>query len=190
MKIEDIESLHEKPKENFHRKTGETNIEIVKDAETAEDKEVREIETSNAELVLTITPSVSEKTSTGQVAKKLAEMLYNGVSKETALKTLGIEEFEVDTRKLAIEANSFLVQNYTFPDEARRMIVKAALNKLLTDAILAGDIDTALKASKQIASDPDVGLTAPPQNVVNISLEKVNEALNKASERDEFKFDD
>jgi hypothetical protein len=70
------------------------------------------------------------------------------------------------------------------------MIVKAALNKLLTDAILAGDIDTALKASKQIASDPDVGLTAPPQNVVNISLEKVNEALNKASERDEFKFDD
>jgi hypothetical protein len=190
MKIEDIESLQEPLDENFRKKPGDPKFDPVKESEAAADTEVKEIETRDADLVLTITPSVSEKTSTGQVAKKLAEMLYNGVSREVALKTLGVEDHEIDARQLAIEANSFIVQNYTFPDEARRMVVKATLNKLLTDAIMTGDIDTVLKATKQIASDPDVGLTAPPQNVVNISLEKVNEALNKANDRDEFKFDD
>jgi hypothetical protein len=89
-----------------------------------------------------------------------------------------------------IQTNAQLLINYAIPDEARRLVVKASLNKVLTDALQVGDNELILKAAKQIASDPDVGLTAPPQNIVNISLEKAQNALEKASEREEFNFDE
>jgi hypothetical protein len=156
-----------------------------------EKSEVLEIEQEpNSIIVISHTPASSEKTATGQIAKKLIELINNGVSKDVAMKTLGVEAHQINLRELMVETNAQLLRDYSIPDEARRMVVKASLNKVLTEAIQAGDIDSILKASKQIASDPDVGLTAPPQQTINISLDKAAEALNKANEREEFKFDE
>lgn len=155
-----------------------------------ENSEVMEIEpTENSIVVISHTPAASDKTATGQVAKKLIEMINQGVSKENALKALGVEGHEVNLRELMVETNAQLLSNYSIPDEARRLIVKASLNKLLTNALQTGDSELILKTTKQIASDPDVGLTAAPQQFINISLEKAQDALTKASDREEFDFD-
>jgi hypothetical protein len=190
MNNNEIESFLEPVDENYRKSSNAPNFDPKQDYVPPVDTEIKEIQSEDSALTVTVTPAVSEKTATGVVAKRLAEMLYNGATREQALKTLGIEEHELDTRELAVQANSILLSQYSFPDEARRLMVKASLNKLLTEAVMNNDIDTVLKAAKQIASDPDVGLTAAPQQVVNISLEKAKDALNIAVERKEFDFDE
>tara|TARA_R110000868_G_scaffold4119_19_gene25073 strand:- start:473 stop:1030 length:558 start_codon:yes stop_codon:yes gene_type:complete len=147
------------------------------------------IDTAPNAVSVSVNPAISEKSASGILAKRLAEMLYNGASKAEALKSLGVSDHEIDLRALAIETNSFLLKTYSFPDEARRLMVKAGLNKLFTEAMMSNDADTMLKAAKQIASDPDVGLNAPPQQIINISLEKAQQALETANTRPEFDFD-
>ena len=190
MKKDEIEQLHEPVDTNFANKPKDPVVsDFVKSIDDV-NNEFPVDETIGAKVIISHTPAVSEKSAQGQIAKKLAEMLYSGISKESAMKSLGVQPHEINMRELMIETNSFLLSTYTFPDEARRLMVKASLNKVLTEAIQSNDIDTILKASKQIASDPDVGLTAPPQNVINISLEKAQDALNKANERTEFDFNE
>jgi len=155
-----------------------------------ENSEVFPVEQIEHSIVVSHTPAASEKTATGQIAKKLIELINEGVSKENAMRALGVEAHQINLRELMIETNAQLLKNYSIPDETRRLLVKASLNKVLTEAIQAGDVDSILKSSKQIATDPDVGLTAPPQQIINISLDKAQEALNKATEREEFKFDE
>lgn len=148
-----------------------------------------EIKTDN-EITFTVNPDISEKTATGSVAKQVAEMMYKGATKDQALKVLGVEDHQVDLTELVRQTNMFLVKTYAFPDEARRQIVKAALNKVLTEAVADNDHEMIIKASKEIASDPDVGLKAPPQNVINISLDKVQDALNKADSIIDLNFEE
>lgn len=186
MKQSDIEKLHAPPDQKIVNPEFDNPETLV-----PENSEVLEIEQSeNSIVVISHTPAASEKTATGHIAKKLIELIAQGVTKENAMKALGVEAHQINLRELMVETNAQLLTNYAIPDETRRLMVKAALNKVLTEAIQAGDPETILKASKQIASDPDVGLTAAPQNVINISLDKAAEALNKANERDEFKFDE
>jgi hypothetical protein len=187
MNLDEIEKLQEPVDTQYRNKPKDGVIdEFNKPIDSVENTLPS---TSEVSITISHTPAVSEKKAQGQVAKKLAELLYSGVPSANALKALGVEEHDVNLRELAIETNSFLLQSYSFPDEARRLLVKASLNKLLTEALQNNDVDTILKASKQIASDPDVGLTAAPQQVINISLEKAQDALNKANDRPEFDFD-
>ena len=186
MNKSDIEKLHSPPDTkivNPEFDNPETLIPEISDVlEIAQEP--------NSIVVISHTPAASEKTATGQIAKKLIELINQGVNKENAMKALGIEAHQIDIRALMVETNAQLLRDFSIPDEARRLVVKASLNKILTEAIQAGDSEMVLKASKQIASDPDVGLTAAPQQVINISLDKAAEALNKANEREEFKFDE
>ncbi|CAB4142396.1 hypothetical protein UFOVP434_7 [uncultured Caudovirales phage] len=186
MTKDEIENLHEPVDKQFRNKEKDNTVEeFIKEVDdVCNDLDV----STSVPVVISHTPAASEKSAQGQIARKLAEMLYSGLSKDSALKALGVQPHEVDMRELAIETNSFLIKSFSFPDEARRLLVKASLNKVLTDALQKDDTETILKAAKQIASDPDVGLNAPPQQVINISLEKAQDALNKANERPEFDF--
>lgn len=119
--------------------------------------------------------------------EKFMQLIQQGVEPEEATRTTGLNRLNIPPRELVKVFTESTLGNYYMNDAVRRQLVKASANKILIDSMMKGDSDTALKAIKQISSDPDVGLTAAPQPVVNININEAKEALDAVKDI-EFDF--
>lgn len=122
------------------------------------------------------------------VAKKFAELVTEkGKSPAEAADLLGIKIDSAGAAQLRREVEG-VIRGYTMKPEAAKVLVRAARNKLLIDALGTSgheyDPKIALEAAKQIASDPDVGLTAAPVPAIQLQFGSIEELLTQIDVRD------
>jgi hypothetical protein len=122
------------------------------------------------------------------VAKKFAELVTEkGKSPNEAADLLGIKLDSAGAAQLRREVEG-VIRGYTMKPEAAKVLVRAARNKLLIDALGTSgheyDPKIALEAAKQIASDPDVGLTAAPVPAIQLQFGSIEELLTQIDVRD------
>ncbi len=122
------------------------------------------------------------------IAKKFAELVTEkGKSPAEAADLLGVKLDSAGATQLRREVEG-VIRGYTMKPEVAKALVRASRNKLLLDALGVGggeaDPKIALEAAKQIASDPDVGLNAPPVPLVQLSFGSIEELLTTISEKD------
>lgn len=122
------------------------------------------------------------------VAKKFAELVTEkGKSPAEAADLMGIKIDSAGAAQLRREVEG-VIRGYTMKPEAAKVLVRAARNKLLIDALGTDgheyDPKIALEAAKQIASDPDVGLTAAPVPMVQLQFGNIEELLSQIDVKD------
>lgn len=132
------------------------------------------------ESVALVVQAGNKKTAPRILAKKLGELIEAGATPEAAALELGLPPRALKNASLAEEFKK-LIANATFSADAQRAIVRAARIELLGKGLKAGleGAKIALEATKQIASDPQVGLTAPPQTTINLTFAKSGELMDK-----------
>lgn len=122
---------------------------------------------------------------TNKTAKRMVELVEQGKPPKEAARLLDIDLKDPDNWAIVDQVRG-LLRDYAAKPELDRELVratrrKAMLESLRPDATDEGpNFDIALKAANQIASDPEVGLTAAPQPVVSINigtLEKIIEGI-------------
>jgi hypothetical protein len=89
-------------------------------------------------------------------------------------------------RELVTKLTVNAIQTYQMNPGVDRELVRAVRRKVLIDEGLSetGDRKLALDAAKQIATDPDVGLNAPPQPIVQINLTELQTVIDKGAQVD------
>ena len=114
---------------------------------------------------ITLQSSGKRQKPTNKVAKKLVELIEEGHKPEKAARLLDLDLKSPDNWAIVDQVRG-LLRDYAAKPELDRELVratrrKAMLESLRPDATEDGpDFDIALKAANQIASDPEVGLTA------------------------------
>lgn len=73
-----------------------------------------------------------------------------------------------------------LVETHHLGPEAQKLVVRAARNAALRMGLEDGDPKTILAATKEMASDPALGLTGPQQQVVVVSLDAAKSLMEKS----------
>lgn len=126
--------------------------------------------------------SVPQKSRASVQAKRFLELISNGVLPNTAAENLNENLPELRKDATIRKGLKLLVEQSRFPAEVRKEMVRAGLNKLFMENINGSlkEQKVALEASKQIAKDPETGLTTPnigPQ--VHIDMGALTEMLQK-----------
>jgi hypothetical protein len=139
------------------------------------------------------TQTVITKKDGGVVAQKVVTLMQKGMSIEEASKTVGLDSAMLP-RQLVNSITLAAIQTYQLPAAVSRELVRAGRNKILIEEGFSkdGDKKLALEAMKQISSDPDVGLNAPPAPIVQINmgdLKKVIDTAGVVNEEDLFRDD-
>lgn len=105
-----------------------------------------------------------------EATRRVHALMKDGFSLEDAATQVGILR-PGGAKKVFRDMISALIMDYHIPAEVMREMVRAARVKiLLENTAPGGDSKIALDAAKQIASDPDVGLNAPPVPPVTINI--------------------
>jgi hypothetical protein len=122
--------------------------------------------------------------------RRLADLLAGGMDLDRAATRVGLGGLRGNQR-LRQEVLR-IVSEYYLPAVAQRELVRAARLRVLMDALQDGsDPALTLRAAREIASDPEVGLTAPPSPLVSIEisedlarvLEKIDAEESTSSEQ-------
>jgi hypothetical protein len=164
-----------------------STVEVIEN--TKNSLEVISEKVENSEPEIKLTEGKSPKTPNKNLAQQYVELKQTGMEEDKIFRTLGIPRKAISPADIQLEVfKKTLNENY-LKDELRRVLVKNSRNKVLADALLNQDNELILKAAKDIAGEPEIGLLAPPITQVNISLEKVQQALEKANVID-FEFED
>ena len=113
-------------------------------------------------------------------AKRFLEMVQDGQPMWYAARRQGTTIKQLLKRDGMREAVKKLMEEGSLPAAVRKQMVRDGLNKIFMQNV-EGDLKqqkVALAAAKQIASDPEVGLTAPPTNIgVNIDMRGVMDLM-------------
>lgn len=112
--------------------------------------------------------------------RRMAELIVSGTDVRRAAERVGLQH-AMRNAKLRNEILSKVVEYYV-PAAAQRELVRAARLHALMTAWEAGDTAGLLKAAREIASDPDVGLQAPPVPPVTIDIGDLADVLAKIRE--------
>jgi hypothetical protein len=125
------------------------------------------------------------KSNAGVVAQKISNLMQKGVPLSEAAKTMGLDA-KLMPRELVTKLTVNAIQTYQMTPGVDRELVRAVRRKVLIDEGLSetGDRKLALDAAKQIATDPDVGLNAPPQPIVQINLTELQTVIDKGAQVD------
>ncbi len=110
--------------------------------------------------------------------RKFNNLIESGVPPETAAKKVEKELVTFGNREEVIKKLQDIMVNFSFSADVVRAAVRASRMKVLIEALANEDPDMALKAAKQIASDPEVGLEAPPVTNVNLEIRAIKDLLD------------
>jgi len=138
---------------------------------------------------ITLEQRGKRNTPKSKVARKLVELVKEGATPDKAARLLDLDLKSPDNWAIVDQVRG-LLKDYAAKPELDRELVratrrKAMLESLRPDATEEGpNFDIALKAANQIASDPEVGLTAPPQPVVSINLQMLENILDSVKLED------
>lgn len=141
-----------------------------------------------------INGGIEGKAKPSTVVKKLIDMVEGGLTLEGAAKTMGLDKAVAKNQELKDQFQKLLLEA-SFSPEIARAVVRSSRLKILGDALAhglssvtpdgkqcppdVGMLKIALEADKQIASDPEVGLTQAPQVSVNINFEKSRDLIDR-----------
>ena len=123
----------------------------------------------------------------GTLARRAVDLMAEGNSPETALALAGASPAALQNRSLREQIKTLVGQEF-FTAELQRASLRqvdfASYIKLVTKGLAdfetSGDVAglaLAQKYSTMLRQDPEIGLTAPPQVVVNLDLKPVNKIL-------------
>lgn len=120
-----------------------------------------------------------------KIARRFAELVGEGKSPKAAAGILRVDLGDPGNYAVANEVQQ-LIRGYASRPEIDRELVRASRRKILIDAMTGQvpDHGLALDAAKQIASDPDVGLNAPPAPLVSLTFGSIEEILERLDEKD------
>jgi hypothetical protein len=135
------------------------------------------------------------KTAPKILARKLIDLIEGGTDPKLAGKELGLDRATLNQMVLSKQFQE-LLSTATFSADVQRAIVRAARLKMLGHSLATGmeawtdkfgkthagdegQLKIAAEMTKQIASDPEVGLTAAPQTTINLTFAKSSELLDK-----------
>lgn len=126
-----------------------------------------------------------------KLAKRFVELVKDeGKTPKQAAALLRVDLSDPGTYALATELQQ-LLKGYAAKPEMDRALVRAGRRKIALDAMGLGrdgavlsDPKIALEAFKQMASDPDVGLNAPPAPLVSLNFGSIEDLLDKMDEKD------
>jgi hypothetical protein len=112
------------------------------------------------------------------VAKSLVDLVASGKTPEAAAKRLGVSLTR--NEKLREAMTQLMVEAGGVPPHVQRELVRACRLKTMID--FADSPDEAkrglgLRAAREIASDPDVGLLQPPQVNVTVDVGRLEEVF-------------
>ena len=122
---------------------------------------------------------------TSKIARRFSELVARGTSPKAAANLLRIDLADPGSYAVADEVQK-LIRGYAARPEIDRELVRASRRKILIDAMTGENPDhgMALDAAKQIASDPDVGLNAPPAPLVSLTFGSIEDLLNNIDSKD------
>ena len=106
----------------------------------------------------------TEITAHYEVARQVADLMKQGLSVPAIEKEMHLT-LEGPNRNMAISEKLQKILVYEMNPDMRKRAVKARLNQVLIE----GDFDQAVKAAKEIANDPEVGL-APQQSGTQVGV--------------------
>jgi hypothetical protein len=118
-------------------------------------------------------------------ARKFVELVRD--QQKTPQEAASILNLDMKTLSTGPEFKHYcqiLYKNWSAPAEVRREIVRAGLNKVAVESLANGDYETFMTATKQIGSDPEVGLTAPPAPLVSLNIGSLDALMGKLSLED------
>jgi hypothetical protein len=126
-----------------------------------------------------------------KLAKRFAELVKEeGKTPKQAAALLRVDLSDPGSYALATELQQ-LIKGYAAKPEVDRALVRAGRRKVALDALgyeTGGpeikDAKAALEAFKQMASDPDVGLNAPPAPLVSLNFGSIEDLLEQMDEKD------
>ena len=72
-----------------------------------------------------------------------------------------------------------MVKDFYLQNSIRRELVKATRNELM---LFSPDPKIKLEAAKQISSEPDIGLNAPPVPQVQVNIGDLKDLIDRVSE--------
>jgi hypothetical protein len=128
------------------------------------------------------------------LAKRIVDLVTEGSSVDEATAAAGIvpSTLSPDVRR---QIKELLTSGYHVPADIQRAVLRAGRFKIfmqtqeaglqpevdadgnIISSINTGALKMALEASKQIAMDPEIGLTQAPQTVVNIDITALKDVL-------------
>lgn len=153
----------------------------------SEKKNLTPAQPKELEIIFTTEVAPHEMGNPKALAHEVKQLIDQGLSVEEAAKKLGLDlrrnkELRGQMRRLVAEVG-------TIPALVQRELVRQARMKLLLGNVHSDDPDAqkiALQAAKQIASDPEVGLNAPPAIVALVDMESLNQIFNKLPDEDDI----
>jgi hypothetical protein len=183
--MENIIKLHltDEEKEIFpdYEEEAEKVISTENVLESTENSvEIISLPITNSSPEISATEGKNANETNRNLARQYLEMKMAGVEENVILRTLGVPKKAISPAELNLEIVKKTLNENFLKDELRRVLVKNTRNKVLYESLLENNLELALKAAKEIAGEPEIGLNAPPITQVNISLEKVQQALEKA----------
>jgi len=107
-------------------------------------------------------------------AKRLLDRVQRGETLSAAAdaERMTVAEIKNEESLIGMSVRQ-LIGSYFLPPEARKQMVRAGLNKVFAENVISADPaaqKVALDAAKQIAADPEVGLTATDAGGVIINI--------------------
>lgn len=111
------------------------------------------------------------------VVNTFTKLIESGVPPQTAAKKVKAELVNIPNRDRVLKLIEDTLSKYSVSADVMRASVRAARMKVLLEGIASDDPDLILNAAKQIASDPEVGLNAPPATNVKIEIGSLKEVL-------------
>lgn len=109
---------------------------------------------------------------------ELKGLIDSGIDPRVAARRVEKNLPEGTTKKYVKGEISRLLTDYDFTEVWDRALVRAGRRKVAVEAMEAGDGKLTLQALKDIASDPLVGLIAPPQTTLNIDITGLQSLLD------------
>jgi hypothetical protein len=129
------------------------------------------------------TPKKDSKRYAEDLTAQMIELVKSGMSPKAAAEAVGAD-FKAMDRKTFERLITDGISSYHLPPVVAKEAVRAARNQVLVEALLTKDHKTVLEATKQIATDPEVGLNAPPIQVTSLKVDSLKDLLEKVSEKD------
>lgn len=127
-----------------------------------------------------------------KLAKRFASLVKDGKTPKQAASLMRIDLADPKSFGIRDEVQQ-LLRGYSMQPEVAKAMVRAGRQKIFIDSLGMGEegaaaqnYDIALKASNQIASDPDVGLNAPPAPLVSLNFGSLEELLSRIDEKDAY----
>lgn len=140
-------------------------------------------------LALEMVPAIEslvDKEKKKDVVRQFVQMVKENISPEVAARRL---KKKLPARPYIQKVVSELSRDFAWTADVDRHIVRTGRRKAALDAIEAGDTKLTLAALDAIASDPEVGLKAPPVTNINVNMGNLG-AVFEAVEKDDYQVID